>query len=249
MALGPLIDEVAFVGGASVALWITDPAAPAPRPTKDVDVVVEVTTRAALSKFEARLRERGFHEDIESGVICRWRRPEENADDRILDAMPATARLLGFTNEWQGRGLSHAAKCVLPSGTTIRAISPPYLLATKLEAFRGRGGGDHLGSRDLEDIVLLVDGREELTDEVAGAEPALRLHLGPDRRAAGRAAIRRRNLRVPAARHGKPATSRDRRPAAAARARRPLTGICPRTGAVDELAQHSDWRLRGAAVQ
>jgi hypothetical protein len=36
-ALGPLIDDVVFVGGASVTLWITDPGAPTPRPTKDVD--------------------------------------------------------------------------------------------------------------------------------------------------------------------------------------------------------------------
>ncbi|HVC07700.1 MAG TPA: hypothetical protein VND98_08985 [Solirubrobacterales bacterium] len=27
-ALGELIDEVVFVGGATIALWITDPAAP-----------------------------------------------------------------------------------------------------------------------------------------------------------------------------------------------------------------------------
>jgi hypothetical protein len=38
-ALGPLREEVAFVGGASVVLWITDPAASPPRPTKDVDVM------------------------------------------------------------------------------------------------------------------------------------------------------------------------------------------------------------------
>lgn len=40
-ALGPLLDEVVFVGGATVTLWITDPGAPPVRPTKDVDVVVE----------------------------------------------------------------------------------------------------------------------------------------------------------------------------------------------------------------
>ena len=40
-ALGELRDEVVFVGGATVGLWITDPAAPPPRPTVDVDVIVE----------------------------------------------------------------------------------------------------------------------------------------------------------------------------------------------------------------
>ncbi len=29
-ALGPLTDDVGFVGGATLVLWITDPAAPAP---------------------------------------------------------------------------------------------------------------------------------------------------------------------------------------------------------------------------
>ena len=51
-ALEPVLGEVVFLGGASIVLWITDPAAPAPRPTKDVDVVVEVTSRAAFHSFE-----------------------------------------------------------------------------------------------------------------------------------------------------------------------------------------------------
>jgi len=46
-ALGNLVDEVVFVGGATIPLWITDPAAPPPRPTKDVDVIIEVATRSA----------------------------------------------------------------------------------------------------------------------------------------------------------------------------------------------------------
>ena len=99
-ALGPLVDDVVFVGGASVALWITDPGAPAPRPTNDVDVVIEVATLADFEDFQARLRARRFHEDIESGVICRWRHPfEAQGEPLILDAMPAEAGMLGFTNE------------------------------------------------------------------------------------------------------------------------------------------------------
>jgi len=45
-------------------------------------------------------------------------------------------------------------------GAPARAALRPYLLATKLEAFKGRGQGDFLASRDFGDIVALVDGRE-----------------------------------------------------------------------------------------
>ena len=31
--LGGLVEQVVFLGGATTALWMTDPAAPAPRPT------------------------------------------------------------------------------------------------------------------------------------------------------------------------------------------------------------------------
>jgi predicted nucleotidyltransferase len=165
-ALGPLVDRVAFVGGATIVLWITDPGAPPPRPTNDVDVVIEVTTRRARSAFETELRERKFREDVDSGVICRWRHDER---DLILDAMPAAGELLGFENPWQTAGLPHAEVRTLPSGAEIRAITPPYLVATKLAAFAGRGQGDFLGSRDLEDIIQLTDGREELVGEVRSA--------------------------------------------------------------------------------
>ena len=60
--LGDLVREVVFVGGATVELWITNPAAPPVRPTKDVDVIVVVAMRTAFYDFEARLRGRGFAE-------------------------------------------------------------------------------------------------------------------------------------------------------------------------------------------
>jgi hypothetical protein len=97
---------------------------------------VEVTTRLAFHEFEAKLRERRFIEDQDSGVICRWR---HDASQLILDAMPARGEILGFENRWHAEALPRAVERELPSGATIRAVSPPYLLATKLEAFRGRG--------------------------------------------------------------------------------------------------------------
>jgi hypothetical protein len=70
--LEPLLGEVIFLGGATLVLWITDPGAPPVRPTKDVDVVVEVTSRTAFHAFEERLRLLRFEPDQEDGIICRW---------------------------------------------------------------------------------------------------------------------------------------------------------------------------------
>jgi hypothetical protein len=43
--LGALTDDLVFLGGAVVPLLLTDPAAPPPRATNDVDAIVEVAGR------------------------------------------------------------------------------------------------------------------------------------------------------------------------------------------------------------
>ncbi len=171
--LTPFLDEVAFVGGATIALWITDQGAPEPRVTKDVDLVVEVASRLAWYDFEERVRAHGLRHDTSSSVICRWRAGSPG-DELLVDFMPGDAAILGFENRWQRPALDHVKTLSLPSGQQIRAISPPYLIATKLEAWGGRGGGDHLRSHDLEDIIALIDGRAEIVDEVGDASRDLR---------------------------------------------------------------------------
>jgi predicted nucleotidyltransferase len=94
--------------------------------------------------------------------------------------MPTDASMLGFTNRWQAAAVPHALERVLPSGTRIAAVSPPCLVATKLEAFAGRGGDDYMGSRDFADIVSLFDGRAELAEEIADAPGELREYLAAE---------------------------------------------------------------------
>ncbi len=98
-------------------------------------------------------------------------------DELVIDLMPGDAAILGFENRWQRPALDHAKDVSLPSGQRIRAIPPPYLIATKLEAWNGRGNGDHLRSHDLEDIITLIDGRGEVADEVEDAPSDLREFL------------------------------------------------------------------------
>ena len=61
LALGPLNDMVIFVGGAVVGFYADDPAAEDVRPTRDVDLTVELTTAAELERFREALAARGIH--------------------------------------------------------------------------------------------------------------------------------------------------------------------------------------------
>lgn len=169
-ALGNLREQLVFVGGAVAGLLVTDPLAEAVRATRDVDAVVE----AGLLQFqaiEAEVAARGFVRDIDSGVICRWIHRESGV---LFDLMPVQADVLGFSNRWYAYTVDTADPIDLGEGVTIRMASAVAFVATKLEAFGDRGAGDILASHDLEDVLNIVDGREELTGELALAPPPLR---------------------------------------------------------------------------
>lgn len=169
-----LRDALVFVGGAVAGLLITDPAHPAIRPTRDVDLIVRVVTRRDYYGVEQRLSSLGFARDLSAEApICRWR-----IDGTVIvDVMPTLDEILGFANRWYPLALDTALSVRLPSGTPIRLIAPPAFLATKLEAFEGRGGGDYLFSHDLGDAISLIDGRVSLLDECRAAHAELRAYL------------------------------------------------------------------------
>lgn len=171
-ALGDLRSEVVFLGAATIPLWLTDPATPQPRPTVDVDVIVEVTTLPEFHRFEGRLRTAGFRD--QGGMIGRFLFGDQNLQ---LDVIPADGSILGFENRWQRASLPYAELATLPSGTSIKTLPPANLFATKLEAFVGRGKGDFLGSPDFEDIITLLDGRAELTVEIAESSAEMRAYV------------------------------------------------------------------------
>ncbi|HHJ36228.1 MAG TPA: hypothetical protein ENJ87_10730 [Gammaproteobacteria bacterium] len=167
--LGELVDEMVFIGGCATGLLITDAAAPPIRATKDVDAIVQVTTKSGYYKLSERLRQKGFTEDVsEDAPLCRW-----ITDNLTLDIMPTEADILGFGNQWYTAAMDNAEAISLSDKVSIRMVSAPYFLITKLEAFDGRGNGDYLLSHDIEDIISVVDGRPELAEEVRLSESAL----------------------------------------------------------------------------
>lgn len=169
-----LRDELVFVGGAVAGLLITDPAMPAIRPTDDVDMICRALVLRDYHRVESALRKRGFVPEMQPDApICRWR-----VGTVAVDVMPTLDHILGFSNRWYPLALATADQVVLPSGLAIRLIGAPVFVATKLEAFAGRGRGDFLSSHDLEDLLAVVDGRESLLEECRAATSELRGYLG-----------------------------------------------------------------------
>jgi predicted nucleotidyltransferase len=168
--LGDLRDKVVFVGGCATGLFITDPAMPEVRATQDVDVIVEVATRMAYYRLEEELRLRGFKQDMsENAPVCRWL-----VDQIKIDIMPTQEEILGFSNRWYLPAIKNADQLQLEDDLTIKLVSPPYFLATKIDAFNGRGGGDYLASHDMEDIITVLDGRPEIVSEIKSSSDDLK---------------------------------------------------------------------------
>ena len=113
-------------------------------------------------KLGSPLRDIGFNEDTdEDANICSWKK------DKIrVDVMPIDGEILGFSNRWYPGAVAHAKQENL-GDTTIRIMTAPYFLATKIEAFNNRGEGDFAASRDLEDVMTIINGRPELIAELS----------------------------------------------------------------------------------
>ena len=168
-----LRQQLVFVGGAVAGLLITDAAQPAIRPTEDVDLVAHVLARTDYYQLEQALRAHGFAQDMRQGApICRW-----TIEHVTVDVMPTLDDVLGFSNRWYALAVETAQGVTLPSGAQILVITAPAFVATKLEAFAGRGGGDYLYSHDLGDVISVIDGRDGLWAEVQQTPKELKAYL------------------------------------------------------------------------
>lgn len=161
-ALGPITQEMMLVGGCAVGLLMTDTARPAVRQTGDVDLVAEIVSLADYyHSLTPRLKDCGFVESPSDDHMCRWQK-----GNLLLDVMPTKEVLPGHpVNQWYEEAFKHTQTIVLPSGQNMNLISAPLFLATKLDSFHSRGGGDY-HHHDMEDILNIVDGRPELETEL-----------------------------------------------------------------------------------
>ena len=91
--------------------------------------------------------------------------------------MPDDESILGFSNRWYPAATQTATHYSLTPDVHIKLITPTYFLATKLEAYYGRGQGDLLNSRDIEDILTLVDGFDGLSEVVQQTDVEVQTYL------------------------------------------------------------------------
>ncbi|WP_395668251.1 hypothetical protein [Rhodoferax sp.] len=169
-AMGALREQVVFVGGCATGLLITQPLVADARATEDVDAIVEVASLVGYYALSRQLMEQGFKQTMADNTPpFRW-----YWNGMQLDLVPLDEKVLGFANRWYRPGFESAVTAILPSGLQLRHLSAPYFMATKLEAFKDRGNNDVYLSHDLEDVIAVVDGREELIHELTAARPDVR---------------------------------------------------------------------------
>lgn len=135
--------------------------------------LLRLATLVEYYRLSEQLRQLGFVEDTgEDAPICRWK-----TADVILDVMPTDPGILGFGNCWFNLAYEASEWTTLPSGKRIRLLPASHFLATKLEAFESRGESDYVMSRDIEDIITVLDGRSEIVSEVRQTNEELRDYL------------------------------------------------------------------------
>ncbi|OCW97600.1 hypothetical protein [Alishewanella sp. HH-ZS] len=169
-ALDELLPQVVFIGGCTTGLFLTDDFTKEQvRYTDDVDLIVHAGGFGAWAQLAERLRQLGFRESMERDVICTMMLGRLK-----VDFMPDDDRILGFSNRWYRDAMATARDFTLTEAITIKLVEPVYFVATKLEAYLGRGNGDALSSHDIEDLINIFDGRAEIVAEVNAVDGELR---------------------------------------------------------------------------
>ncbi len=160
-AFGENADEFVVVGGCALGLYARSEGSPL-RVTKDVDCISRVTPWVLQEKTLADLCTRGVLSPVPE-VQCRYR---INRTEILVDVLSPEGMNVGGVIRWFKRAVERPQTYPLGDGRSIKAVTPPYFVATKLVAFADRGP-DILESRDAEDIVAVAVEIENLVEQVS----------------------------------------------------------------------------------
>jgi predicted nucleotidyltransferase len=159
-AFGEQAEHFVFVGGCVLGLYARAEGPPL-RLTEDVDCISSLSPWGLQAKILADLCQAGVI-DPDEALMCRYRIVGAAV---VVDVLSPEGFNVGGVNPWFARAVARAARYPVGEGDTVRAVTPPYFLATKLVAFVDRGP-DWDSSKDAEDIVALAVEVPSLVDEV-----------------------------------------------------------------------------------
>ena len=170
LALGELNEDVVYVGGAVISLYVTDEGAEQARPTKDIDISVQVSTYSQMDILREKLAAKKIYPAPTETVLYRY-----SYEDILIDFIPYEDTPLGPTNPWLKPGFKKAYPVKIGS-VEIRILPVSLFLASKWEAFKSRGSDPRM-SHDFEDIIYIIDNNLNLVDDVIMAEKDVQLFL------------------------------------------------------------------------
>lgn len=128
--LEELNDDVIYVGGAVVSLYVTDEGAEQPRPTKDIDISVQISTYSQMDKLRERLATKKIFPAPTETIMYRY-----SYEDILIDFIPYEETPLGPTNSWLKPGFEKAYPIKI-GDAEIQILPVSLFLCTKWEAFK-----------------------------------------------------------------------------------------------------------------
>jgi predicted nucleotidyltransferase len=168
--LKDLKNQMVFVGGAVVGLYVDVLSAKELRPTEDIDMTITLASFRNWYAIQEQLSDYGFHPDPFGHAICSFK-----YQDIPVDIMPAEDSPLGPANKWYALGFNNIWIRKIHD-IEIQILPAPCFLATKFEAFKNRGK-DYRTSHDFEDIIFIINNRESIVEEIHNAPYEIKVFL------------------------------------------------------------------------
>jgi predicted nucleotidyltransferase len=167
LAFGELNEKIVFVGGAVIGLYADDPGAPEVRPTKDIDIVLEITSLLELENLREKFAGRGIKIAKDEKILCRF-----TYRNIILDVMSTKEVGWAPSNPWFCEGFKHLEGYTLDN-VTINLLPVAFYLASKFVAYTARGA-DPRTSHDFEDIIYILDNRKTWVKDILESDPSVK---------------------------------------------------------------------------
>jgi predicted nucleotidyltransferase len=97
-----------------------------------------------------------------------------------VDFMPTDENILQFTNKWYKEGFKKAQFYPLSAHKSIKILTAPYFIASKLEAFFSpyrKYALDPYASHDFEDIIYILDNCPNILQLIIEADTLVKTYI------------------------------------------------------------------------